>query len=562
MLRSLVGHLGPDAGCSSPLRRPTLLWICTRSVVIELALVYYWMMITAEQVDAEQELASLCGVLNQSYARLVAIVDQALQDESWAVGGVRSPEHWLIMRAGLSPFHARQVVAVARRSAELPSVLAEFAKGQLSLDQVAVVARYAPAHVEASVAEFAVNASVPQLRRALSRYSFDPPRPPGQCPQVTRFDNEPSDNEPSDNEPSDTEASDTEASDTEATNGQAGNGQAGHAEAGNGQAGDAEAGHAAADSAPTWNGFAPAEDRSGAPPELSMTRDEWGRFCLRFTAPADLGALVEAALKEAKDALFRAGCPEVTWGDAMVEIARRSLGAVESINRRDAYRTYVHLDTEGGWLTGRPRLPVHITKKLTCDGIAQPVWHTQGAPVNVGRAQRIVPARTRRLVEDRDRGCRYPGCVASAHCECHHLIHWVDGGPTDTWNLCSLCDFHHDGHHDGEFTIVGNADDPAGLTFTTRHGFPISTGPTFTTPTNPHHQHQAQPRHRAQPRHPVHQAHLAQPRHRAQPPHPVHPDCRHLPHHHRQCSTAVPPASPWNLPNGSTSEEPQEPSFF
>jgi hypothetical protein len=39
-------------------------------------------MITAEQVDAEQELASLCGVLNQSYARLVAIVAAALADES------------------------------------------------------------------------------------------------------------------------------------------------------------------------------------------------------------------------------------------------------------------------------------------------------------------------------------------------------------------------------------------------------------------------------------------------------------------------------------------------
>jgi hypothetical protein len=45
------------------------------------------------------------------------------------------------------------------------------------------------------------------------------------------------------------------------------------------------------------------EDRSGAPAELSMSHDEWGRFTMRFTASADLGALVEAALKEAKDAL-------------------------------------------------------------------------------------------------------------------------------------------------------------------------------------------------------------------------------------------------------------------
>ena len=46
-------------------------------VILAFELVYYMGMITAEQVDAKQELASLCGVLNASYARLVAIVAQA-----------------------------------------------------------------------------------------------------------------------------------------------------------------------------------------------------------------------------------------------------------------------------------------------------------------------------------------------------------------------------------------------------------------------------------------------------------------------------------------------------
>jgi hypothetical protein len=221
-----------------------------------------------------------------------------------------------------------------------------------------------------------------------------------------------------------------------------------------------------------------------------VSHDQWGRFTLRFNAPADIGALVQAALTEAKDALFGAleTCAErreVTWADAMVEIAGRSMGAVKSINRRDAFRTYIHLDTKGAWITGQPRLPAYLAAKLTCDGILQPVWHTQGAPVNVGRAQRIVPARTRHLVEDRDRGCRFPGCPATAHIECHHLIHWADGGPTDTANLACLCTHHHDAHHNREFNVKGDADNLSGLTFTTRPGFPIRPGPTFTTPTNP-----------------------------------------------------------------------------
>jgi len=428
-------------------------------------------MITAALVEAEQELASLCGVLNTSYARLVAIVAQSLQDESWAIEGVRSPQHWLMMRAGLSPFHARQVVAVARRRGELPTVMSQFAKGQLSLDQVTVVARYAPAHVEESVAEFAVNASVPQLRRALSRYSFDPPTPESTGQQ-------------------DGTGQQSSTSEPNSTGQPKGTGEPNSTGGPNGTRDEAGDPYRASDTAhdqdpPCWNGFALVKDRAAAPPELSMSQDEWGRFILRFSAPADLGALVEAALKEAKDSLFRTGRPEVTLGDAMVEMAQRSLGAVESINRRDAYRTYVHLDTEGGWLTGKPRLPQHVSERMTCDGILQPVWRTQGAPVNVGRAQRIVPPRTRRLVEDRDRGCRFPGCAATAHVECHHVIHWVDGGPTDTWNLTCLCPFHHDGHHNGDFVIAGNADEPHALTFTSRSGYPIKPGPTFTTPADP-----------------------------------------------------------------------------
>src|SRR5665811_1863203 len=117
-------------------------------------------MSTEAPAGLEQELASVCGVLNASYSRLVTIVAEALTDESWAIAGVRSPEHWLTMRAGLSPFHAHQIVAVARRCGELPSVMGEFASGQLSLDQVAVVARYTPAHVAVSYTHLRAHATV------------------------------------------------------------------------------------------------------------------------------------------------------------------------------------------------------------------------------------------------------------------------------------------------------------------------------------------------------------------------------------------------------------------
>ena len=308
---------------------------------------------TATQVDVEQELAALCGVLNQAHARLVVIAAEALADESWAIAGIRSPEHWLMMRAGLSRHNAGQMVGVARRRAELPTVMAEFAAGQLSLDQVVMVARYTPAHVEASVAELAIHASVPQLGRCLSRYSFDPPAPNGYEQGTTKFPASPCDPMASDAATGDAATGDAATGDAVTGDAVTGDAATGDAATGDAATGDAATGDAATDDAAThetgarggeygtgdscvspggteepaghgdaaneglgadvpgatWNGFALVPGRAGAPAELSMSHDQWGRFTLRFSAPADLGALVLAALSEAKDALVRAGRP-------------------------------------------------------------------------------------------------------------------------------------------------------------------------------------------------------------------------------------------------------------
>ena len=192
--------------------------------------------------------------------------------------------------------------------------------------------------------------------------------------------------------------------------------------------------------------------------------------------PRPIRALIAAALAEAKDALFQVGQPQVSAFDALVEVCNRSLSRVQPTSRADKYRVYVHLDTDGAWVGAGPALPPALLAKLTCAGSVAPVWESDGLPVNVGRTQRIVPDRTRRLVEDRDRGCRYPGCAARSYLEVHHTIHWKDGGPTDTWNLLCLCPHHHDAHHRGEFTLTGNADLPDGLTFTDNRGNPITIG--------------------------------------------------------------------------------------
>lgn len=203
--------------------------------------------------------------------------------------------------------------------------------------------------------------------------------------------------------------------------------------------------------------------------------DDDGNFSVHALADATDGAIIDAALREAHDALFRSGHTDVTWLDALVEVCTRSLGAVTSASRRDLFRIVIHVDTESAWLHNGPALPPTVLDLVLCDGVVQPVWTTGGLPVNVGRRRRIVPAHTRIIVENRDRICRHPTCHSRHGLEVHHIVHWngPDHGRTDTDNLCCLCQRHHHDHHRGEFTITGNANEIGGLSFHDAHGRPI-----------------------------------------------------------------------------------------
>jgi hypothetical protein len=76
------------------------------------------------------------------------------------------------------------------------------------------------------------------------------------------------------------------------------------------------------------------------------------------------------------------------------------------------------------------------------------IWPTiinrNGVPLALGRTRRIATRGQTMALIAREGGCSFPGCDHPPQwCDRHHIIDWIDGGPTDLDNLTLLCRYHH-----------------------------------------------------------------------------------------------------------------------
>jgi hypothetical protein len=105
---------------------------------------------------------------------------------------------------------------------------------------------------------------------------------------------------------------------------------------------------------------------------------------------------------------------------------------------------------------GRP-VPASELAVAMCDcEITRIVIDAEGAPLDVGRAQRVFTGGQRRAVIARDRECAWPGCPAHARwCDVHHVRWWErDDGPTSVENGVLLCSYHHHEVHRRDLVIT------------------------------------------------------------------------------------------------------------
>ena len=88
--------------------------------------------------------------------------------------------------------------------------------------------------------------------------------------------------------------------------------------------------------------------------------------------------------------------------------------------------------------------------------------------LDVGRVERLATAKQRlAILIQQDFRCATPGCH-NTYLEIHHIIAWLDGGPTDMHNLCGLCVGCHHLVHAGQLSCRRDPDGT--LVFTGRDG--------------------------------------------------------------------------------------------
>jgi hypothetical protein len=217
------------------------------------------------------------------------------------------------------------------------------------------------------------------------------------------------------------------------------------------------------------------DSASGAPPEsyvsTSWTSESQWRLAARLEP--DQGAVVDKALQT----LGRVH--KVSAADALVAMAEQALAAAAEggtmprpLRGHERAAVLIHLDaasvrratdpanrpdrrpyarTDDG-----PGLPDAVIRRLLCSGRIRTAV-TDGARTlhDLGRSHRVVSERLYRALLYRDRGCcSVPGCGSREGLDAHHVVHWIDGGPTNLANLVLLCEAHHRGHHAGEFSIA------------------------------------------------------------------------------------------------------------
>lgn len=180
--------------------------------------------------------------------------------------------------------------------------------------------------------------------------------------------------------------------------------------------------------------------------------------------PEDM-AVVRQALAAARTELAGDGsaeppAPGPVSAQALVALARAYL---DNEGHTDAprYPVMVHVDEDALThdsdglceLDDGPALAPDTARRLLCDHpLVAVLKDSLGRPARIGTTV-DTPARVKRVVRIRDRGCRFPGCRQRRYTDVHHVRWRSRRGGHDLDNLVELCWHHHRLVHEGGWDL-------------------------------------------------------------------------------------------------------------
>ncbi|HEU4779250.1 MAG TPA: DUF222 domain-containing protein [Steroidobacteraceae bacterium] len=347
------------------------------------------------------EICTLAGRINAAHHRWLKLIAEFDERKGWSDGGSQSCAHWLNWKCGLAMGAAREKVRVARALQKLPKVAAAMELGTLSYSKVREISRVGNDGNEdylLMIAECGTAAHVEKLVRAYRR-----------CQEAEELSR---------------------------------------------------------------------EARQKQSRSVSLRYDDDGSLIMSCRLPAEAGAMMLKALELALEKLpadtlatrkVTAGTSRervpfsVRRADALALFAEGFLAhEVLECHGTDRHQIVVHVAEET--LRERtagccefehgPSIAAETARRFACDAsIVTLIENEGGEPHNLGRKTRTISAPLRRLLNARDKGCRFPGCANARYIDAHHVVHWANGGETKPANLISLCRFHHRAVHEGGMRI-------------------------------------------------------------------------------------------------------------
>ncbi|MGY1778823.1 DUF222 domain-containing protein [Geodermatophilus sp. SYSU D01036] len=350
--------------------------------------------------DALDAVAAAVARRNREDARLTRLVRDAENQQAPERDGLRSMTSWLRGHCRLSPAEAARLVRNGRALEHLPALAEAHEAGLVSAEQVAVAARAVTPERLVAAAVAGVDLAV--IDAVLTGVAVE--REHADLVQVVL--------------------------------------------------------HYCTDLDPDGPEPDPTEGRS-----LTLSRHADGSLSFRGHLDAVGGERLQAALEAHVQADRPAGDERTRaqrLGDALVQVADNALAAgmlPQLRGHKPQIAVVVDLDDlvdpAGSPNAGRMGFGATISaaraRWLACDGaVSRVVFGPDGAPLDLGREQRLMSRHIRKAAELRDGGCVFAGCDAPTWwCDVHHLVHWIDGGETSLENSALLCERHHTKVHHG-----------------------------------------------------------------------------------------------------------------